>query len=302
MATVSSSGILEAKAAQAQPVTQGRARGGVRQRPHAPTGEEMDNMKNIETSPVGGVAIAGARALVTGANRGLGKAFVQQLLNRGVAGVYAAARKPDTVDVNDDRVIPIRLDITKPDDVPAAVSRCADVTVLINNAGAMLRTPLLAAHDLSAARSEMEANYFGTLAMCRALAPVLAHNGGGALVNVLSVASWLASPFNGSYCASKSAEWAVTNAIRAEVRASGTLVVAMHSDWIDTDMAATVAETKLSPSNVAAQTLDAVQRGDEEVLADDSTRQVKASLPNDHTSLYPDIQKRWDACDSPWRD
>jgi NAD(P)-dependent dehydrogenase (short-subunit alcohol dehydrogenase family) len=257
-------------------------------------------MKTVRMSADGGVAIAGARALVTGANRGLGKAFVQELLNRGVAGVYAAARNPDTIDVNDDRVIPIRLDITSPDDVRAAVSRCSDAAVLINNAGAMLRTPLLAAPDLSAARTEMETNYFGTLAMCRAFAPVLAHHVGGALINVLSVASWLASPFNGSYCASKSAEWALTNAIRAELRVQGTLVVAVHAGWIDTDMAANVAETKVSPSDVAAQTLDAVQRGDEEVLTDDSTRHVKASLPSDITSLYPDIQNRWDANDVPW--
>ena len=244
--------------------------------------------------------IPDAHVLVTGANRGLGKAFVEELLNRGAAGVYAAARNPDTIDVNDGRVIPIRLNITNPDDVCDAVSRCGDVAVLINNAGAMLRTPLLAAPDLSAARSEMETNYFGTLAMCRAFAPVLARNGGGALVNVLSVASWFASPFNGSYCASKSAEWALTNAIRAELRAQRTLVVAVHAGWIDTDMAANVAETKVSPSDVAAQTLVAVQRGDEQVLTDDSTRHVKASLPNDLTSLYPDMQKRWDANDAPW--
>ena len=148
---------------------------------------------------VGGVSLAGANVLVTGANRGLGKAFVEELLSRGVARVYAAARNPDTVAFDDDRVIPVRLDVTKPDGVRAAASRCTDVTVLINNAGAMLRTPLLAGPDLSAARSEMETNYFGTLAMCRAFAPVLARNGGGAVVNVLSVASWLASPFNGSY-------------------------------------------------------------------------------------------------------
>lgn len=258
-------------------------------------------MTQLGTSALGGVAIAGARALVTGANRGLGKAFVEQPLNRGVAGVYAAARNPDTIDVNDDRVTPIRLDITSPDDVRATVSRCADVAVLINNAGAMLRTPLLAAPDLSAARSEMEINYFGTLAMCREFAPVLARNGGGALVNVLSVASWLASPFNGSYCASKSAEWALTNAIRTELRARGTLVVAVHAGWIDTDMAANVPETKLSTSDVAAQTLDAVRRGDEEVTTDASTRHVKASLPTDHSSLYPEIQKRWDANDWPWK-
>jgi NAD(P)-dependent dehydrogenase (short-subunit alcohol dehydrogenase family) len=239
--------------------------------------------------------------LVTGANRGLGKAFVAELLDRGVAVVYAAARNPDTVDINDERVVPIRLDVTKPDDVSAAASRCADVSVLINNAGAMLRTPLLAAPDLSAARSEMETNYFGTLAMCRAFAPVLAHNGGGAVVNVLSVVSWLASPFNGSYAASKSAEWALTNAIRVELRAAGTLVVAVHAGWIDTDMAANVPETKISTGGVAGQTLDALERGDEEVLTDDKTREVKASLPTDLTSLYPAIQKQWDAHEWPWK-
>ncbi len=245
--------------------------------------------------------IAGARALVTGANRGLGKAFVEELLKRGAAGVYAAARNPEAVDVSDDRVIPIRLDITNPDDVRDAVSRCADVTVLINNAGAMLRSPLLAVTDLSAARSEMETNYFGTLEMCRAFAPVLAENDGGAMVNVLSVASWLASPFNGSYSASKSAQWALTNAIRTELRATGTLVVGVHAGWIDTDMAADVPESKLSSSDVAAQTVDAVERGDEEVLTDDATRQVKASLPTDQSSLYPELQQRWDAKDWPWK-
>jgi NAD(P)-dependent dehydrogenase (short-subunit alcohol dehydrogenase family) len=222
---------------------------------------------------------------------------VEELLSRGVARVYAAARDPDTVDINDDRVVAIRLDITNPDHVRAAASRCADVTVLINNAGAMLRTPLLAAPDLSAARSEMETNYFGTLAMCRAFVPVLAKNGGGAVVNVLSIASWLASPFNGSYGASKSAEWSLTNAIRVELRASGTLVVGVHAGWIDTDMAANV-----PADDVVRQTLDGVQRGDEEVLTDDGTRHVKASLPNDQTLLYSDVQKRWDAGDWPWKD
>ncbi|OBI13382.1 short-chain dehydrogenase [Mycobacterium sp. E2327] len=256
---------------------------------------------NVEAvnSP-GGVAIAGARALVTGANRGLGKAFVQELLDRGAARVYAAARNPDAVDFDDARVIPISLDITNSDDIRRAASGCPDVTVLINNAGAMLRSPLLASPDLSAARSEMETNYFGTLAMCRAFAPVLARQGGGALVNMLSIASWFANPFNGSYGASKSAEWALTNAIRVELRAQGTLVVGVHAGWIDTDMADAVAEAKLSPGDVACQTLAAIQHGDEEVLTDDRTRHVKASLPHDLASLYPDVQKRWDAGDVPW--
>jgi NAD(P)-dependent dehydrogenase (short-subunit alcohol dehydrogenase family) len=258
-------------------------------------------MTNTKNNTIDGVAIAGTHALVTGANRGLGKAYVEQLLHRGVARVYAAARNPDTVEITDDRVIPIRLDVTNPKDVRAAASQCADVAVLINNAGAMLRTPLLAGPDLSAARVEMETNYFGTLEMCRAFAPVLARNGGGAVVNVLSVASWVTSPFNGSYGASKSAEWALTNAVRVELRSAGTLVVGVHAGWIDTDMAANVLDTKVSTGDVAGQTLDAIERGDEEVLTDDWTREVKASLPSDLTSLYPAIQTHWDAQDWPWK-
>ncbi|SOX54831.1 KR domain-containing protein [Mycobacterium ahvazicum] len=257
-------------------------------------------MNETTVNSPGGVAIAGKRVLVTGANRGLGKAFVQELLDGGAARVYAAAQNPDAVDFDDARVVPVSLDITKSDDIRDAASGCSDVTVLINNAGAMLRSPLLASPDLSAARSEMETNYFGTLAMCRAFAPVLARQGGGALVNVLSIASWFASPFNGSYGASKSAEWALTNAIRVELRAQGTLVVGVHAGWIDTDMADTVAAAKLSPGDVASQTLAAIQHGDEEVLTDDGTRRVKASLPHDLTALYPDVQKRWDAGDLPW--
>lgn len=247
-----------------------------------------------------GVEIAGAHALVTGANRGLGKAFVRELLDRRAAKVYAAARNPETVSVDDDRVVPIGLDITKPDAVHAAAKRCADVSVLVNNAGAMLRTPLLAAPDLSAARDEMEINYFGTLQMCRAFAPVLARQGGGALVNIVSVASWLTSPFNGSYGASKSAEWALTNAARIELRSQGTLVIAVHAGWIDTDMAATVSDTMIAPRDVATQTLNAVQRGDDEVLTDAFTREVKASLSGDNAPLYFDLQKSWDAQDWPW--
>jgi NAD(P)-dependent dehydrogenase (short-subunit alcohol dehydrogenase family) len=245
-----------------------------------------------------GVAIEGACVLVTGANRGLGKTFVAALLDRGAAKVYAAGRNPGPAD--DERIVPIRLDITKPGDVRAAAQRCADVSVLINNAGAMLRTPLLAAPDTSAARSEMETNYFGTLEMCRAFAPVLGHQGGGALVNIVSVASWVTSPFNGSYAASKSAEWALTNAIRLELHSQGTLVVAVHAGWIDTDMAATVSEDMISPADVAAATLEAVRRGDDEVLTDDFTRKVKQSLSGDHALLYADLQKSWDAGEWPW--
>ena len=245
--------------------------------------------------------IEGITALVTGANRGLGKEFTQALLDAGAAKVYAGARDPSTIEVTDTRVVPVRLDITNPGDVAAAARECTDVSLVINNAGAMLQTPFLSAPDMSAARTEMETNYFGTLAMARAFAPVLAAAGGSALVNILSVASWLTSPFNGSYGASKSAEWALTNALRVELHDQGTLVVGVHAGWIDTDMAATVDDSKISPREVAAQTLAAVEKGLSEVLTDDWTRQVKDSLAGDQDSLYADLQRRWDAGESPWK-
>jgi NAD(P)-dependent dehydrogenase (short-subunit alcohol dehydrogenase family) len=245
--------------------------------------------------------IDGITALVTGANRGLGKEFTQALLDAGAAKVYAGARDPSTIEVTDTRVVPVRLDITNPGDIAAAARDCTDVSLVINNAGAMLQTPFLSAPDMSAARTEMETNYFGTLAMARAFAPVLAAAGGGALVNMLSVVSWLASPFNASYCASKSAEWALTNALRVELHCQGTLVVGVHAGWIDTDMAAAVEDSKISPREVAAQTLDAVEKGLSEVLTDDWTRHVKDAVATDQDSLYPDIQRRWDAGESPWK-
>ena len=245
--------------------------------------------------------IEGTTALVTGANRGLGMAFVQALLDRGAAKVYAGARNPGTVDVTDARVVPVQLDITNFDDIAAAARDCTDVSLLVNNAGAMLLRPFLSTPDMSAARTEMETNYFGTLAMARAFAPVLGAAGGGGLVNVLSVASWLASPFNASYCASKSAEWALTNALRVEMRAQGTLVVGVHAGFIDTDMAATVDDPKISPQEVAGQTLDAIEKGRPEVLTDEWTRHVKNSVATDQDSLYPVVQRSWDAGESPWK-
>ncbi len=246
--------------------------------------------------------IEGTTALVTGANRGLGKAFVQALLDRGTAKVYAGARDPGTVDVTDARVVPVQLDITNFDDVAATARDCSDVSLLVNNAGAMLLRPFLSAPDMSAARTEMETNYFGTLAMARAFAPVLGAAGGGSLVNMLSVVSWYAPPFNASYCASKSAQWALTNALRVELRAQGTLVVGVHAGFIDTDMAAAVDDPKISAREVAGQTLDAIEKGQPEVLADEWTRHVKNSVATDQDSLYPDVQRSWDAGESPWKD
>ena len=239
--------------------------------------------------------VEGAVALVTGAGRGLGRAFAREMVRRGAATVYGAARDPGAV--TEPGVSPVPLDITDPERVAQAARQCADVSLLVNNAGAMTLSPLIGAASMDGARQEMETNYFGTLAMCRAFGPVLAANGGGALVNVLSVVSWFTNPVNGAYGASKAAEWALTNGIRIELARYGTLVVGVHAGFIDTDMAAGFDAPKVSPASVVRQVLDAVEAGQIEVLADERTRQVKASLPRDHELIYPPIQEAWDRRD-----
>ncbi|MBB5078569.1 SDR family oxidoreductase [Nonomuraea endophytica] len=223
-----------------------------------------------------GLPIEGAVALVTGGNRGLGRAFTRALLDRGARTVYAGARDPGTV--TEPGVVPVRLDITDPAQVAAAAAKLGDVTLLINNAGISRTSGLVTEPDARAARAEMETNFFGTLEMSRAFAPVLARNGGGALVNVLSVLSWVVLPQAASYSVSKAAAWSLTNGVRQELREQKTLVVGVHAAFIDTDMAARVTQSKISPEEVAAQTLDAVERGREEVLTDAFTREVKAGL------------------------
>jgi NAD(P)-dependent dehydrogenase (short-subunit alcohol dehydrogenase family) len=239
-----------------------------------------------------GVQIEGAVALVTGGNRGLGKAFVRALLDAGAAKVYAAAR--DASSVTESGATPVGLDIRNDHDITAAVKACRDVTLLVNNAGVARFTPLIGAPSMDAARDEIAVNYLGTLAMCRAFAPVLAANGGGAIVNVLSVVSWITVPISGSYCVSKAAELAMTNGIRVELGAQGTLVVGVHAGYIDTDMTANLAIKKITPEDVASATLAALERGETEVLADDRSRDVRNRLRNDPASLDREMQSIWD--------
>ncbi len=236
--------------------------------------------------------IGGSVALVTGANRGLGRVYARQLVSRGAAKVYGAARQ--AAQVTEPGVTPVALDITDPERVAEVAAECADVTLLVNNAGVMRASTFIGAPSLDAARAEMETNYFGTLRMCRAFAPVLAANGGGTIVNMLSVTSFFTNPFNSSYGASKAAAWSLTNGVRLELHHQGTLVVAVHAGFIDTDMAALVDLPKDSPESVAQQVFDAVEAGQIEVLADERTRTIKASLSHDHELIYPPIQEFWD--------
>jgi len=215
-------------------------------------------------------------ALVTGANRGLGRAFAEGLVRAGAKKVYAAARDPSSV--APDGVDRLPLDVTDPDAVAAAVRRAGDVTLLVNNAGISRGSAFLGPDAVAAARAELETNFFGPLLLARAYAPVLASNGGGAIVNVLSVLSWLNVAGAATYSASKSAAWSLTNGLRNELRAQGTRVVGLHVGYMDTDMASHVPGPKADPRDVVRQVLDALAAGRDEVLADELTRQVKQGL------------------------
>jgi NAD(P)-dependent dehydrogenase (short-subunit alcohol dehydrogenase family) len=232
------------------------------------------------------VDIKGSVCLVTGSNRGLGEVFVRLLREAGAAKVYAAARNPGSIAAADG-IHPIKLDITDHEAVGQAAAACPDVSILINNAGIMLAQNHLNPPGETAAQSEMAVNYFGTMAMCRAFAPVLGRNGGGALVNILSVAAWYASPFNGTYASSKAAAWLLTNEARMQLRDQGTQVIGVYASFIDTDMSAILTNvSKVSPESVVRQTIQAIGQGQDEVLADERTHQVKAALPHDLETLY----------------
>lgn len=217
-----------------------------------------------------------AVVFITGANRGLGRALAQAALAAGAAKVYAAARDPAGIDLAG--VVTVALDVTDPAQVAAAAARCRDVTLLINNAGISRQGGLLAGDGVAAARAELETNFFGPWLLARAFAPALQANGGGALLNVLSVLSWVTLPGVATYSASKAAAWSLSNGLRNELKAQGTQVTSLHVGYMDTDMTRGLDAPKASPAEVARLALQGVEAGAFEVLADDLSRQVKLSL------------------------
>lgn len=221
--------------------------------------------------------IEGSTALVTGANRGLGAAFVRALLAGGAAKVYAAARNPSSI--RQAGVVPVELDVTQPEQVEALARDLRDVTLVVNNAGVFEPGPLLAPNAAEALLRQISTNAIGPLRVVQAFAPVLAANGGGAVVNMLSVLSWLTlAHVSGTYSASKAAAWALSNALRQELKAQGTALLSVHAAFIDTDMARAVQMPKTSPDDVARIAFDALRAGQSEVLVDDVTRQVRAGF------------------------
>lgn len=217
-----------------------------------------------------------ATVLITGANRGIGLAFAREALARGARKVYAGARNPASVTLPG--VEAIELDVTHPGQVAAAAQRCGDVTLVINNAGIANLGGFLTEGGIESARAQLETNFFGLLRVSQAFAPVLAANGGGALLNVLSIASWINSPMLSVYGASKSAAWALTNGLRNDLRAQGTQVLGLHMGFVDTDLARGIEMPKSTPEDIVRRAFDALEAGAEEVLADEFTQQVKRGL------------------------
>ncbi|SFF51462.1 Short-chain dehydrogenase [Actinacidiphila alni] len=219
--------------------------------------------------------IHGATALVTGANRGIGRALAAELRRRG-AKVYATARRPEAIDL--DGVETLALDITDPAAVAAAARTAHDVDLLVNNAG--IGGGLLLG-DLAAVRATLEVNLWGTLSMARAFAPVLAANGGGAMLNIASSASWFVFPGSSAYAVSKAAVWSMGNALRQELAAQGTAVTSVHLGAADTDMTRGLDVPKVAPADVARRALDGVRDGAYEVVVDEFAAMVKESLSAD---------------------
>jgi NAD(P)-dependent dehydrogenase (short-subunit alcohol dehydrogenase family) len=231
------------------------------------------------------VLINGSTALVTGSNRGLGRHFAQQLVQRG-AKVYAGARNIHSVDL--DGVIPVQIDITDGASVARAAETIGDVSILINNAGSYTGASLLTG-SLTDIELDVSTNYLGTLRVIRAFAPQLGLHPQSAILNVLSVLSWLTSPEFGSYSAAKSAGWAMTNALRLELAGQHTQVSALHVGYVDTEMASHVDEPKSDPADVARIALDGLEAGDVEIIADELSKQVRAGLAGGVATLYPDV-------------
>ncbi|MBL4836387.1 MAG: SDR family oxidoreductase [Kordiimonadaceae bacterium] len=222
--------------------------------------------------------IDGKTILVTGANRGIGRAFVEELLKVGAAKIYATARTVDTltdlVELGQGRVVPVKLDVTDLAEIEGLARAYTDVSVLVNNAGIAAFEGLIAAADIGPARSEMETNYFGTLNMVRAFAPVLASNGGGAIINISSIGAYTNFPALGSYSASKAAVHSLTQGIRAELAAQGTQVSGVYPGPVDTAMTEGVPMEKTAPNDVARDVLLAVEKGVEDIYPDPTSAEM----------------------------
>ena len=229
-----------------------------------------------------------ATVFISGANRGLGLAFARHALAGGARKVYGAARDPSSITLPG--LIPVALDITNASQVAAAAADCGDVTLVVNNAGIAGVKGLLEEDSIALTQQLMETNVYGLLRVSQAFAPVLKANGGGALLNVLSVSSWVSAPILAAYAISKAAAWSATNGLRNELRAQGTQVLGLHVGFIDTDLTRGFDAPKLAPDFVVASAFAALEKGDSEVAVDEWTQQIKRGL-SEQPGIYIDAAR-----------
>ncbi|PSK96753.1 short-subunit dehydrogenase [Murinocardiopsis flavida] len=227
----------------------------------------------------------GSVVLVTGANGGIGTQFVNEALARGASKVYATARRPRNWD--DERIVPLRLDITDRASVHEVVEAAGDVTVLVNNAGASVSSPGILTHTDEEIRTNVETNFLGPLFLTRAFAPILSAKRGSVVIDIHSLLSWYAVA--GIYSATKAALWSATNSLRLELAPEGVHVVGVHVGYVDTPMAAHSTGPKTDPADLVRAVFDATEAGQYEVLADEGSAQVKAGLSAPVEALYPQL-------------
>ena len=230
-------------------------------------------------------SLNGAVVLVTGANGGIGTQFVRQALDLGAAKVYATARTPRTWD--DERIVPLALDVTDPESIRAAAEAASDVTVLINNAGASVSSAGILTHTDEEIRRSVETNFVGPLLLARAFAPILSASPGSVIIDVHSALSWYAVA--GIYSATKAALWSATNSLRLELAPAGVHVVGVHVGWVDTPMAAHTTDPKTDPADLVRIVFDATEAGEYEVLADATSVRAKAGLSAPLEAVYPEL-------------
>jgi NAD(P)-dependent dehydrogenase (short-subunit alcohol dehydrogenase family) len=239
------------------------------------------------------IQIKDSIAFVTGANRGIGKSIVEELVKKGARKVYAAARNTatlkDLVASSKGKVVAVPLDVTNDNQIRAAAEMAPNTQILINNAGIANYTAIIAAPDLRSSRQEMEVNFFGLMNMTRTFAPILKQNGGGVLVNISSVGGLIGIPGFGTYCATKAAVHSLTQSVRGELKAQGTLVICVYPGPVDTDMTAVIDFEKETPQNVAREILKGIETGAEEVYPDKVSKDFATKLKMDAKGL----EKEW---------
>jgi NAD(P)-dependent dehydrogenase (short-subunit alcohol dehydrogenase family) len=237
--------------------------------------------------------IRGSVCFVTGSNRGIGRAIVEELIKRGAAKVYASARNTATlkelVNASGGKVVAVPLDVTNEAQILAAAKIAPDTQILFNNAGIVYYTGIISAADTKSARAQMEVNYFGLMNMTRAFAPILAKNGGGIMVNISSIGGLVGIPALGTYGATKAAIHSLTQSVRGELSAQGTRLIGVYPGVIDTDMTAGLPFEKETPQQVAREILKGIESGAEEVYPDKMALDFVAKLNTDAKGL----EKEW---------